>query len=708
MTLIRRACLLFAVALLLSVTTPDADANELEQLNEDAESRSVFNRFAEPFGTVNRRHERALATYYFDTDLRTYRMMSGQTTRAWEYQYEAPNRLWINLEATHVICDGEQLWAAEYVTDRYALQAAPGRTELSKSIEAVLGEWGKLPLTLAMLLSQDPDDQYSLLGGSLVITGHADEVREGAACVRLEFVSKNIPNPPSTDPVTMAGVMWFAEESGALLAIEIDMREAMQEVIRALSDDVEALEMMGLTADDDIDELFRSATILIEIETLPDHPIDEEALRLPDSGALELVDSFGSTDFVSDATDDAAAAGDLMPKDFLGEAAPPLQGRDQRGKFFDSSDHRGEVLVLVVGSSFRPGQVASWLREAEDIQDAFQRMPVQVVGLINPIDEFIDEVEIDTDAFSIPIIRDEDDRLISAFRISMRPVLFLIDQDGVVQVVLENRSDFKAELLIDDIRSLLGGDDLIDSDALDARREELRQARAAREERSPTLTLGEVGIERVRTKHIHRWGRSNRAPMEAVLRVCDVDRDGIPDIVTCDGGARLIVIDGSDLSIRTIDLESVQNNDVSIVAFDQIRTSRGLGWAIVTSRYSPFGDQSTETVGVFLDDGTKIRRWTLEAPNDETIYTHSMGRIFDVGDLDGDGIDEIAVGISLSSDHADTEDMLVLFDAEGEVLFAKEVQYGFDSVRIVPAADGKPGWVSTSNFSGVRRFEFER
>ena len=100
---------------------------------------------------------------------------------------------------------------------------------------------------------------------------------------------------------------------------------------------------------------------------------------------------------------------------------------------------------------------------------------------------------------------------------------------------------------------------------------------------------------------------------------------------------------------------------------------------------------------------------TLRSPNGQTIYTHETNRNFDLGDLNGDGHDEIVAGFSMSSDAGfdDHGNVVLVLDSEGDLLASKSLEYGFQSIDIVPAQAGRDAWISIVSLTGITRVDLK-
>ncbi|MCB9838525.1 MAG: redoxin domain-containing protein [Phycisphaeraceae bacterium] len=703
----RCASLVVCVVMAWLCVTPWAEAQEPAAPVEDAQARAVFGQFAARSRGVGQRHERAVGTYRFDTDIRIYRMMSGQTQRLWEYKYRAPNRFWINLDSIEMVCNGERLWAAMRVSEQYADVAAPRRGEMLRGIEGILGDWGACPVTLALLLADGGDELSTVMGGPTVWTGHEAVTVDGVACMRFDFVVSDLPTP-GEERGSMTGSVWFGVESGMVRSITMDMTGMLRATIESMRD-TEMAPMLGLEEDSSVDDALRSAQMDIEIESLPEDAIEDSAFRIPDAPGAERVETFGAFDAGAYSGRGERIATDLTATDFVGGSAPALEGRTSDGRFVDLSELRGRVVLLVVSPRFAPGLATSWLRAIDTLHEAFAELPVSLVGLVSSDhDPFTEDGTVDTSGLSFPVVMDDENDLLEDFRAGNGPLLFVIDADGIVQAVHTKKSEIKAETLIEEVARLLEGDRLYDEASVNARREEISAAEALRELKSPTLLIDGMNEDRIHQQRLSRWGMSQPAPFEAAMRVIDVNRDGVPDLVAVDGNAGLLILDGSDFSSETVEFETVDEPGTNIAYFDRIRTGGGECWFVMTSRWVSNGGDTTQTIGVFRPDGSKVWRRTLRAKSGEHLYTHALEQGISIGDLDGDGLDEIALGLSVSSDNEDVKDALMAIDARGDVIASMEMEYGPDVVRIIPATAGKPGWIAITNLTGVARVTIDR
>jgi len=700
-----------AIATSLLAFTSSAPAQEAALPREDPEARALYEQFAANYRRIERHREIAHATMEFDTELQMFQIMSERKQRVWEFDYVFPNRLHLTMDNIEVVSDGERLWAGSNMLGKYVERPSPVRRDFANTVSELLGQWGITPPTLSLLFSTAGHETSSFWGGRVQLTSAEAEVVDGAACMRFDGVVVDlILSGRSTASAPCA--VWFEVESGLMRSVWIDMTEPMRDYYKEMRDS-DALAMLGIDEDMTAEEAFRSVSMSVRIERLPHEQLAENRFKTPDATGLERIDSLKDIDQQAIATrsiENQTAAADLVAADLIGENSPDLQGRAEDGRFVRLADHRGEVVLLVVTTPTTMN-TKSWLRKGDDIQRAFEGMPVSAIGLIASRQLFTRGGEsIDVSDLSIPVIVDDDLQLQAKFCVMMKPSLFVIDQQGVVQAVYESGEGADEEKLIDDVARLLEGERLFDEADVAARREELLAARAEREQKAPTLIIEAVDTDRLRGKRIKRWGMSNAAPYEAPVLVIDADNDGTPDLVTSDGSARLIIINGADNSTQMIELETVDEPGTHIAAFDTIQTESGAFWVVITSRRIGFTSQSTETIGVFRPDGSKVWRWTLVAENGEGILANQLWEKFSVGDLDGDEIDEIAIGITFLRNEYDSKskDVLLALRANGSVIAAKPVNNGFSTVRIVPAVGGRQGWIATQDFTGVTRHELTR
>jgi len=711
MTLIRRVFLFSAVVLLLHVAVPTADSDDNIMPKESAEARAVFDQFVKRYASIDRRHERAEYTMDIDTDVPMYKMMSGQSQQMWEYKYAAPDRLWVEMSASELICDGQSLWVAREYTGEYQQRPKPERGEIIESLLEMNGAAENLPLTLGFLLTGE-GLRHTVFGtGAPIVTGHAAETRDGIASVRFDVTITGLEDPSGIlGAHSMSGSIWFGVESGSVHTMEFDSTEIMRETLDQMRDEPGMASMAGIEPGVLAEDAIRSAVYTAKIESLPTDSIKPGDFVIPDDDSMTKVDAFSEFNGMAIREEHFENAPGV--EDLIGEAAPELSGDDQHGERFDLSEHLGEVVLLVVGPALGNEDLNPWLREAEALGAAFEGMPVTAAAVIGQMAVFTfgETPTVDTDEYSIPVITKQDIRFVSRFNTQLRPALIVIDQEGVVQATHEGLHRIKGNEIVDAVATLLEGGRLYDPAEVRARRERKQAERMKQEMLAPTLELVALDEDRLSGKTLKRWGRGTPPPYGAASQVMDADGDGLQDVVAVTSSGALVIISGSDQSARTVQFESVEQQNVSIMAFSRIHGERGDAWVVVLSERTPFGAKTTEMIGAFRDDGSKLWLRTLRSPNGETIYTHIVARAMSIGDLNGDGLDEIALGLSMSSGayEVETGDPLLVLDSEGDLLVTKMLQYGAQTVNIVPAEAGRDGWIAVGSITGITRVVLDR
>lgn len=677
---------------------------------EDTKARAVFDQFVKRYASIDRWYERAEYSMDIDTDVQMYKMMQGHSSQAWEYKYAAPDRVWMEMPGNELICDGESLWVAREYPGQFMQRPMPRRGEIFDSLQEMAGAEQNLPITLMYLLVGRQDNLFGT--GIPVVTGHAAETRDEIASMRFDLTVIDMENPIGrSGTYSMSGSVWFDIETGAVHKMEFDSTEMMRLALDNVRDNPEMARAMGIAEHDPAEEAIRSAVYTIKVESLPTDSIEPGDFVIPDDDSMEQVEEF--TQFDGRAMAEEQLKGAPGVEDLIGEEAPALTGTDQFGNRFDLADHRGEVVLLVVNSMAGREDLNPWIREAEALAAAFDGMPVTAAALMGPaaMSFFSEAPKVDADAYSIPVITDTNMLYAQRFHTQLSPALVVIDTDGVVQAAHEGLHRVKEDnTMVDAVATLLEGGRLYDPAEVRERRERKRAERAKREKVAPSLELVALDEDRLRGKTIKRWGMGTPPPYGAASKVMDVDGDGRRDVVAAASSGALIIISGADQSVRTVQLESVETQNVSIMAFSRMRGERGDGWVVVLSKHAPFTGQSTEMIGAFGDDGSKLWLRTLRSPNGETIYTHDVSRAMSVGDLNGDGLDEIALGLSMSAESysVDSRDPLLVLDSEGDLLVTKMLKYGAQTVNIVPAEAGRDGWIAVGSITGITRVVLDR
>ncbi len=700
-------CSLLALAL---IGAQPAFADKGVTPTEDAQARAIFDQFVKRYASIDRRHERAEMTMEIDTDVTMYKMMNGRSTAVWEYKYAAPDRIWIETPGGELICDGESLWVAHEYFGEYMQRPMPERGEIFGSLQEMLGAMGSMPDSLSFLLSGAADVRVS--SGTPIVTGHAAETKDDIASVRFDLTVVDINDTSGMfESHTMRGSIWFDVETGAVHTMEFDSTEMMREALDHTRDLPQMASFTGIEPDVLAEDAIRSAVSIMKVETLPTDSIKPEDFEIPNVDSMSRVEKFSEYD--SQAIAEKELKGAPSVEDLIGEAAPAVTGTDQFGNRFDLSDHRGEVVLLVVNSMMSREDLNPWIVEAEALGEAFEGMPVTAAAVMTPamMSFFGETPSVDADEYSIPVITDTDMRVAMQYHTQLSPALVVIDPDGVVQAAHTGLHRIKGEnTMVDAVATLLEGGLLYDPAEVRERRERKQAERQRREMVAPSLELVALDEDRLSGRTVRRWGSDSPPPYGAASQVLDVDGDGRQDVVAATSTGALAIISGADQSSRTVQLESIEKRNVSIMAFGRMHGERGDAWVVVLSKRTPFGSQSTEMIGAFRDDGSKLWLRTLRSPNGETIYTNDLSRAISIGDLNGDGLDEIALGLRMSTGiyNAESRDPLLVLDSEGDVLVTKMLQYGAQTVNIVPAEAGRDGWIAVGSITGITRVVLDR
>lgn len=388
--------------------------------------------------------------------------------------------------------------------------------------------------------------------------------------------------------------LWFATgEQRWLLQLVPDMTKMFKKQMAELAEFGD-LEEMGI----DINDMPQIA-VTIEFSQWKANPeFDAEAFALSTPETAERAESFVELfgmDF--DFEEDEGFGGMENDSGLLGRAAPPLELDLLDGGKMSLAQHQGkDIVVLDFWATWCPPCreglpiVTEVTRNLADKGVVFYA--VNLLESEPQVRAFLKEQGLD-----VTVAMDKDDIASGPFSLNAIPQTVIIDKDGVVQAVHVGFSPNLKERLTDELETLLGGGSLVE----------------------PTPEKANEGID-----------QGLPMALEQVWSVpgswSGVDsRNG--QVYATKGFGNGGAVFGSD-GTKLRSLKTQTGNFGSVLRLANLDEDKALEFISFTTWAEP--------VRAFDDDGTAL--WTYRpdlAPDDAW-----------VGDVDGDGIDEIAIGFN--------------------------------------------------------------
>ncbi len=424
-----------------------------------------------------------------------------------------------------------------------------------------------------------------------------------------------------------------------------------------------------------------------EVRVNPDLP--EDAFALP-SGLRE----------VDDLTPDAARPTRSAQMALIGSEAPAFEGADLDGEEMSLADLRGRVVVLDFWATWCGPCVAA-MPKMQALGERFADRPVTVLGVnqdrgdVEAVRRFVQSKRITFGHFM-----DEDGSVGAAYRVTGIPCTVLIDAQGVVQDIRTGMRPGDEEVLAANIERLLKGESLRSPEELAELRRQL-----AEEASRPALAFASSDEQRLTVGRLFGRGYYSRYS----TTVMNVDDDPANEVVNPTQNNGLEVLDHTGQDLRHIVFRGLPRGEVS--AYAPVVISGARHWLIAHNRReSRRGSQIT--IGLFTDAGDRV--WLYEP--DALAGTFAQAGVA-AGDLDGDGVPEMVVGIGAIRSNEDSglefgpgneTGLLIVLDAEGNPLAQRAMdQVDFVHVGVPDGTEGGRGVIVIGVNGRLRRVNLE-
>jgi peroxiredoxin len=388
--------------------------------------------------------------------------------------------------------------------------------------------------------------------------------------------------------------------------------------------------------------------------------------------------------------------------DLIGNNAPAFELPSVDGNSVALKDLKGKVVVLDFWASWC-GPCRAAMPKLENVQQAMADQPVQVVGVNLGDDRETAEQIAEQLGITFPLVLDSESSLGDLYHVNAIPQTVVIDQKGIVQAVhLGNSANLQSQLT-KQIRQLLAGKDLYDSERVAKMRAE-RAERRVRQDAALKL----INEERVvRGDELIEEPEADLFEPDQVAMKVKLPGDTTESFAMITPSLRLVISRPDRAQAKEIALDLPESLEVR--SLNAVIVENTTDWLVLGAYYNDLTYTVTQMELQQLDENGRTR-WTFDIPpieGDENLNANAI-----VADVLGDETPEVLVleYHDALADHASTEDfavrLLTVLDTQGKVLVRSKIPgYGACGMEVL-RQDGQT-YVLMATSEGITRFQVQ-
>ncbi|MEM9083172.1 MAG: redoxin family protein, partial [Planctomycetota bacterium] len=350
--------------------------------------------------------------------------------------------------------------------------------------------------------------------------------------------------------------------------------------------------------------------------------------------------------------------------------APVWEARTLNGDRIALEDFRGKVVLMDFWATWCPPCVRA-LPEIQAIHEMYDEDDVVVLGMNQrengqTVDDYVSDK-----GFTFTQVMDRDGSIGDKYGVEGIPSTAVVDPAGNLTYFHTGYSPGMKQDLIDAIEEAR----LVDPDQPADRRpgtEILDDIEAYR----TILDAQRVASGEYAGVNSRKFGRiQNVEGAFGEAQRFDADGDGVLDLFFIDGES-IVAINGATGGVRNMELPRLPRND-GVMGFALIDLNGESGFLLSLDEYDDTFD--TQHLVVVSEDGVQWQT-EIEAGNNVSVDAY-VG----TGDLDGDGVDEVLVGVEMWDEDFNYSYGLDIVDGRtGQLVSRREVELGvfkFETIR---------------------------